>query len=62
MLRIVLKPSMKSGVTSFRDPQRSTASHHSRKRQYRDIQGYWSQKAREKRILTEKDLRRSLAD
>jgi len=32
------------------------------KQQYRGIQSYWSTKAREKGILTEKDLRRYLAD
>jgi metal-responsive CopG/Arc/MetJ family transcriptional regulator len=32
------------------------------KRQYAGIQGYWSSKAREKGILTEKDLRRYLAE
>lgn len=32
------------------------------KQQYTGIQGYWSSKAREKGILTEKDLRRYLAD
>jgi metal-responsive CopG/Arc/MetJ family transcriptional regulator len=32
------------------------------KQQYQGIQGYWSSKAREKGILTEKDLRRYLAD
>ena len=32
------------------------------KRQYQGIQGYWSSRAREKGILTEKDLRRYLAD
>ena len=32
------------------------------KRHYQGIQGYWSQKAREKGILTEKDLKRYLAD
>jgi Arc/MetJ-type ribon-helix-helix transcriptional regulator len=32
------------------------------KQQYRGIQGYWSSKAREKGILTDKDLRRYLAD
>jgi metal-responsive CopG/Arc/MetJ family transcriptional regulator len=32
------------------------------KQQYAGIQGYWSRKAREKGILTEKDLKRYLAD
>ena len=32
------------------------------KQQYTGIQGYWSSKAREKGILTEKDLLRYLAD
>ena len=32
------------------------------KREYAGIQGYWSRKAREKGILTEKDLRRYLSD
>lgn len=32
------------------------------KQQYQGIQGYWSTKAREKGILSEKDLRRYLAD
>jgi metal-responsive CopG/Arc/MetJ family transcriptional regulator len=32
------------------------------KQEYSGIQGYWSRKAREKGILTEKDLRRYLSD
>ena len=32
------------------------------KQQYAGIQGYWSRKAREKGILTERDLKRYLAD
>jgi metal-responsive CopG/Arc/MetJ family transcriptional regulator len=32
------------------------------KQEYKGIQGYWSTKAREKGILTEKDLRRYLND
>lgn len=32
------------------------------KREYAGIQGYWSMKARDKGILTEKDLRRYLSD
>lgn len=32
------------------------------KQQYAGIQGYWSSKARERGILTERDLRRYLAD
>lgn len=32
------------------------------KQQYAGIQGYWSGKARERGILTEKDLRRYLAE
>ncbi|MCC5870590.1 MAG: ribbon-helix-helix protein, CopG family [Gammaproteobacteria bacterium] len=32
------------------------------KREYAGIQGYWSRKAREKGVLTEKDLRRYLSD
>ena len=31
-------------------------------REYREIQGFWSRKAREKGILTERDLRRYLRD
>jgi metal-responsive CopG/Arc/MetJ family transcriptional regulator len=32
------------------------------KQEYSGIQGYWSRKAREKGILTEKDLQRYLSD
>jgi len=32
------------------------------KREYAGIQGIWSRKAREKGVLTEKDLRRNLSD
>ncbi len=32
------------------------------KQEYRGIQSYWSTKAREKGILTDKDLRRYLSD
>ncbi len=32
------------------------------KREYAGVQGYWSRKARDKGILTEKDLRRYLSD
>lgn len=32
------------------------------KQEYSGIQGYWSRRAREKGILTEKDLRRYLSD
>ena len=32
------------------------------KQQYRGIQGYWSAKAREKGILTDRDLKRYLRD
>ncbi len=32
------------------------------KQQFSGIQGYWSRKAREKGILSEKDLKRYLAD
>jgi len=32
------------------------------KQEYRDIQSYWSTKAREKGVLTEKDLRRYFRD
>lgn len=32
------------------------------KREYSGIQGYWSRKAREKGILTDKDLRRYISD
>jgi metal-responsive CopG/Arc/MetJ family transcriptional regulator len=32
------------------------------KREFRGIQGYWSRKAKEKGILTEKDLERFLKD
>ena len=32
------------------------------KREYKDIQSYWSSKAREKGILTDSDLRRYLSD
>ncbi len=32
------------------------------KQEYRGIQSYWSSKAREKGILTDKDLRRYLSD
>ncbi|WP_405219956.1 CopG family ribbon-helix-helix protein [Lentisalinibacter sediminis] len=32
------------------------------KREYAGVQGFWSRKAREKGVLTEKDLRRYLSD
>jgi hypothetical protein len=32
------------------------------KREYRGIQGYWSAKAREKGVLTDRDLKRYLKD
>jgi hypothetical protein len=32
------------------------------KREFRDVQGYWSKKARDRGILTEKDLERYLKE
>jgi hypothetical protein len=32
------------------------------KREFKDVQGYWSRKAREKGILSEEDLRRYLRE
>ncbi|WP_370655541.1 ribbon-helix-helix protein, CopG family [Candidatus Binatus sp.] len=39
-----------------------TARNECLKREFKDIQGYWSRKAREKGIVTERDLKRYLRD